>query len=150
MHVMELMEQTGFQHYYRWTGGEEVGGLGLDEWHPNPKKDKPTTAKFIEENVRKYMDLDANKVKIENCAKELVRRRRERIEHQPEQGRWRRHSYCTVLRCPYCEQYLETRDAVKGHIERVHPANVTNDSNFIDTLVKQLSEIHPRFPGGPL
>lgn len=146
-YVEEQAKRTNFRHYYRWICGEEAGGLGLDEWHPNPRRGKLSTAEFIKTNVRDYMNLEDNRLKIENCARELVMRRRERMKHHPGGGRWTSYSHRTVLRCSYCPLYLETRHAVRGHIERVHRDKVTS---FTDELIQQLEETHPQFPGGPL
>jgi len=35
--VQRAFTQAGNDHYYRWTGGEEVGGLKLDTWHIESK-----------------------------------------------------------------------------------------------------------------
>jgi hypothetical protein len=147
-YIQYAMRNAEFRHYYRWTGGEEVGGLGMDEWEPNPKGNKAKTADFIRDNVRAYMEQPDIAAQIRASATELVRRRRNRIAHEPEGGRWTRHTYCTVVRCPYCDQYLETRAAVKGHIQRVHPAKIAADIN-LDKLVQNLDETHPRCRGGP-
>jgi hypothetical protein len=148
-YVLAIMQQIHFQHYYRWTGGEEVGGLGMDEWHPNPKGKKPTTAKFIEKYVRDYMERDDIRPQVIKCAQELVKRRRDRIAYLPDHGNWRRHTHCTLLSCPYCGDLLETRYTVKSHIIDVHPEDLSEDIN-LDSLVKRIKEKHPWCRGGPL
>jgi hypothetical protein len=147
--VSDVMHQLRFDHYYRWTGGEEVGGLGMAEWHPNRKGNKPTTAVFIEQHVRTYMARDDIAPEVEKCARELVRLRRERISHKPGDGVWRRHAYCTMLPCPYCGDLLGTRSAVKNHITQDHPEDLTEDIN-LDSLVQRVKERHPSCRGGPL
>jgi hypothetical protein len=148
-HMVDLATSVGFQHYYRWTGGEEVSDLGLDEWQPKQKGNKLPTAKFIEENVKSYMQLPEIKAEIDECARALVDRRRARVRHYPERGRWRRHTYCTVLHCPFCPEdepsYLETRESAKSHIERMH-TGITD----VENVVGELKDVHPRYPGGPL
>lgn len=146
--VKDTMKQIGFDHYYRWTGGEEVGGLGMDEWHPNSKGDKLPTPDFIEQHIKRYMtrkDID----NIDRCARELVKRRRERTAYQPACGKWIRYTYCTWLRCPYCERLLETRAAVQRHIMDSHPESLREDIN-LNSLIQCLKEIPPKYKGGPL
>ncbi|KAH8597305.1 acyl transferase/acyl hydrolase/lysophospholipase [Bisporella sp. PMI_857] len=137
-----------FGHYYRWTGGEGVGGLGIDEWDPAPKGDKPTTAQFIQDEVAKHMAQDHVKREVNQCARELVSLRRRRITYKAEDGRWRRHTYCTLVVCPSCNRYYETRQTVKDHIENDHPE--TPRDIPINSLVQMLYEVHPRCGGGPL
>ncbi|KAF4625720.1 hypothetical protein G7Y89_g12444 [Cudoniella acicularis] len=148
--VQEHSRSVNFNQYYRWTGGENVGGLELDEWRPTPKRNKPTTAQFIEQSVRDYMR--ENEEEVESCAQELVRRRRQRIAHEPETGRWTRHTYCTVIRCPFCDSdhYSETRLSLKQHIQQVHAGIIARGGIDVDKLVQSLPVKHPRYPGGPL
>lgn len=148
-YVSTIMQQIGFQHYYRWSGGEEVGGLGMDEWHPNRKGKKPTTARFIAQHVRDYMDRDDVRPQVIKCAQELVKRRRDRIAYMPDHGIWRRHTHCTLIPCPYCGDLLETRNAVKSHVIGVHPELLSDDIN-LDSVVKRIKERHPWCRGGPL
>jgi hypothetical protein len=147
--VSDLMREISFDHYYRWTGGEEVGGLGMDEWHPNQKGNKQSTAVFIEQHVRTYMARDDIAREVRKCAGELVRRRRERMAHKPGDGVWRRHAYCTMLPCPYCGDLLETRSAVKNHIIQEHPEDLTPAID-LDYLVQRVKEKPPACRGGPL
>jgi hypothetical protein len=147
--ISDLMREIGFGNYYRWDGGEQVGGVGMDEWHPSQKGKKPPTSTFIEQHVRTYMAQPHIAQEVEKYARELVRRRRERISHKPGDGVWRRHAYCTMLPCPYCGDLHGTRNAVKNHINQEHPEDLTSAID-LDSLVQRVKEKHPRCRGGPL
>jgi chorismate mutase len=148
-HTVERMfRQIKFDHYYRWNGGGEVGGLALDEWHPNPKGHKPATDKFIEMEVKHYMSQEDIRQEVDKCARKLVKLRRDRAAYRPENGTWRRRTHCTVLRCPYCDILLEDRINLKTHIIQKHPEKLTPQIP-IEALVQQMEERPPQFPGGP-
>jgi predicted acylesterase/phospholipase RssA len=147
--VSTLLDQIGFRHYYRWTGGEDVGGLGLDEWHTRPKGNKPTTANFIENRVREYMTQTPIQDSVRACARELVNRRRDRIAYQPHLGFYRRHAHCTMIPCPYCTHLCQNRAAVRSHIENIHSKDLT-PAIPLDLVIQRVKEVPPRYRGGPL
>jgi hypothetical protein len=147
--VEPMMKQLKFQHYYRWTGGEQVGGLAMDEWHERRKADKMPTAKYIEEHVKKFMAQPEIKAEVENAARELVARRRARVASCTDNGKWKRYAYCILLRCAYCDDCLETADIAKQHIQTVH-SDITHDEETLNKLVSNLLVRPPRCLGGPL
>jgi hypothetical protein len=147
--VETMMKQLNFQHYYRWTGGEQVGGLAMDEWHQRRKADKISTAEFIEQHVKHFMAQPRISAEVENAARELVARRRARVASCSDSGKWKRYAYCILLRCAYCDDHLETSEVAKQHIQTVH-SDITHDEATLDRLVSNLLVRPPRCRGGPL
>jgi hypothetical protein len=148
-HVSDRCKDNKFNHYYRWTGGPEVGGLAMDEWLPKQHGKTPPTAEFIEKHVKAYMAQDEQQDALMKCARELVKRRRQRISFQPERGLFRRFTECSMLECQFCDDLLENREVAKSHILKQHPQQLVEDFP-IDSLVKILKEKPPRSLGGPL
>jgi hypothetical protein len=151
--AVELFEATGFDQYYRWNGGEEVGGLKLDEWHEKPKKnnfdkegDKLTTAQFIRRYVDEFMKRPEIATKVKQAAQQLVNQRRARIAYLPEHGLWHRFAHCTEIQCPFCqeEKWCPTRRELCDHIRLVHGKEPNMEE------VNRYARRPPRFKGGPL
>lgn len=146
--VQRLLHIGGFNQYYRWTGGEEVGGLTMDEWLPR-NKNKPSTDEFIRQKVSDYMQKADIQLQLIACATELVRQRRARIAHRQEDGCWRRYTHCTLIQCIYCDGLLETRKDLKDHIRNIHPVKLSAKID-VDELVNGIPERYPVCRGGPL
>jgi hypothetical protein len=153
--VKFLANDAGFNGYYRWTGGAEVGGLKLDEWHTKRKGKKPPTKDFIEANIKKYMSQPAIQQEVQAAAQKLVDRRRARFCDPNREkygkkyfGKFGRYSHCTLLHCPWCEYptktYVETEDALVDHAQIYHP-NVQD----LFRKVGDFSRVPPKQPGGP-
>ena len=142
---MRIRMHKDRQEYFRCTGGEQVGGLKLDEWKLKSKKRTQSTADFIEKHVKDYMSQPSIQPQVEACAKILVMHRRARMA---DIARWRRHTYCTQYRCTYCLNLFETQAAVKNHIISGHPTKLHPDID-LDSLISQLDPIYPEYPGGP-
>jgi Patatin-like phospholipase len=156
LQIKKWSVDAGFNGYYRWTGGEEVGGLGLDEWNKEGKGSKPPTAKFIEQKVKIYMARDDIKNDVREAAQKLVDRRRARIADPSRnkygkkyRGRFGRYSYCTLLRCPWCKHpkktFAETEDALVEHVSSEHK-DIKGD---LYSRVGEFPHVPPRNPGGP-
>ena len=154
--IKNRAKETDFKGYYRWTGGEPVGGLKLDEWHAKSKGNLPTTAKFIEDEVRIYMAQAAIVEEVKAAARKLVDRRRARFMDPNRtkygntyRGRFGRYTYCSLLRCPYCtiptKTHVETEDALVDHISSQHP-HIKCD---LYKTVRDFAHIPPRLLGGP-
>lgn len=151
-HMVRHFSATGFNQYYRWTGGEDVGGLKMDKWTEKRQLGKPATANFIEEKVQAYMNDPAVQTQLVAAASALVARRRARAFWHPVDGLWRRYTYCVQIKCPYDPNHLTkwfgSPNELKDHIIRNHPDKISSDVN-LDTLVQGFYVDHPRFPGGP-
>lgn len=137
-----ITKEVGFEHYYRWRGGENVGGLKMDEWVTRPKRGKQTTEGFIRENVDAFMDQDDVKAQLDQLANKLVETRRARILNRE---KIRRFTWCTLYRCPVCVdaddgEWQETLDTLEAHILEVHTDIPPQD---VEGLIRHLP---PRLP----
>ncbi|KAH6669272.1 hypothetical protein B0J14DRAFT_566031 [Halenospora varia] len=151
--VKRSCKPVKFTQYYRWDGGEKVGGLELDEWRIRPKRNHPITKEFIETSIKELMKEKEAAAEIQRCAQELVNRRRARIAHKPGNGKWTRHTYCTVLRCPFCpaDEYLPTKLSLKDHIITKHHNYRNLGIDDLDKFVQADGLLrHPHKPGGLL
>ncbi|KAH7478804.1 hypothetical protein FOMA001_g9026 [Fusarium oxysporum f. sp. matthiolae] len=107
--------------YYKWTGGAEVGGLSLDE-------SKPATLDKMHQWITAYMGQPNVQNELKIVAQQLVKRRRERYTLTPD--RWRRFTFCTRVRCPFCSEHTNNTEAETfQHLMSEHPT--------------QMADIHP-------
>ncbi|ORY16706.1 acyl transferase/acyl hydrolase/lysophospholipase [Clohesyomyces aquaticus] len=147
--MSRLCKSKGFDQYYRFTGGEDVGGLKMDKWKERRKLGKHPTPKFIENKVKAYMSHQEVQADLDKVARELVARRRARVLWDPSDGLWARFTYCTRIACPYGkEEYFGSPRELKEHIQEEHQDKISTIRD-IDALVSGFYVAHPEFIGGP-
>lgn len=133
-HVEQQMVDDSFIHkfkYFKWTGGEEVGGLPLD-------KSKLKIFTQMEGWVKEYMQGDDCQVQVREVARHLVAKRRERYSF--DQDRWQRFAFCTLISCPlsHCEEGpFRTKARAKEHAALHHPNTFTNLDSEVETPLKE-------------
>lgn len=135
------MEDEANRLYFRLNGGSAIADLKLDDWTDGTKH-------IIEKEVKEYLDTDGVKEEIKRCAAAMVEHRRKRIR---DADRWTRFTYCTTIRCPYCDSSnKETRALLKKHIESDHADKLSrfNVGEF-DNFISDLPLAYPTITGGP-
>ena len=81
------------------------------------------TIEKIRRHTHAYLEEDLVNKKIEKCAENLVKSRRDRVEadHQ----RWERTCFslwyqCSVRKCPYAETHFEKKEDMEAHLLNKH------------------------------
>jgi len=127
--------------YAKWTGGERVGGLPLDEF-------KSRRFREMRRWVARYMEEAAVRRELHTIATMLVVRRRERFR---DRDRWERYSLCTRIPCPLSEclatnpgMFSRRREA-REHVQGTHPGIFTNPVQLIDNI----EAVPPQVRRGP-
>jgi hypothetical protein len=86
--------------YFRFNVPDIASKVALDEWIPETgveSLDKMATLRYLEQKTNAYLDTDADAAAmLQECAKELVRVRRQRAETE----RWERFATHTSYKCP--------------------------------------------------
>lgn len=90
--------------YYRFGGGETLGGIAMDEWKAHRSKCRSReqtqrggkTLEDIQRAVEAYLERKEVQIKLEDCAKLLVHRRRLRTE---DPSRWERYATTSYYLC---------------------------------------------------
>lgn len=115
--------------YYRFDGGQELGGIAMDGWktHKSSKnrsrgKEQPgdKTLENIQRAVDIYLQQKGVQRDLEDCAKLLVQRRRARSE---DSSRWERYATTSYYLCRDgdCEKVrFNTAMDFKNHLESCH------------------------------
>lgn len=153
--IQRTAVQTEFKGYFRWTGGETVGGLDLDEWLQERIGKKPATKKFIEDAIDHYMDDSEIKSQLKSAAQIMVDRRRARYQdpdrhkYKRFRGKYGRFTHCNLLHCSSCDHgttWMETEEALVQHAVQYH--NIPEESARV--AVAEQAHVSPRQFGGPV
>jgi hypothetical protein len=107
--------------YYRFNVDEIASKVGLDQWNPSKTMELPNgeeTLQRLEKATNDYMNDPINTKRLQECAQELVRVRRERAETE----RWERFATYTIYRCPEkgCDLEFSCREKLRLHASELH------------------------------
>lgn len=124
-HVADVMRGKGLEHY--WRLNDDVGiEMELDDWKPNSmmtrKQDRGRkTLRRITENFNQWAGKPQNYKLIEQCAAELVRRRRARIKNSARWERFATGAHDFQCRHEDCQDFsLPTRAFFEEHWQKCH------------------------------
>jgi hypothetical protein len=107
--------------YYRFNVPDIASMVELDQWIPSETMELPNgeeTLQRLERATNDYMDDATVTKRMQECAQELVRVRRERAETE----RWERFATHTIYRCPEkgCDLEFSCREKLRLHASERH------------------------------
>ncbi|KAL8907085.1 MAG: hypothetical protein Q9207_001626 [Kuettlingeria erythrocarpa] len=120
--------------YYRFSGGERLGEVGLAEWKSHrftritSRSTEPgcKTLQKMDDAIDNYLeDLDVQR-DLDECARLLVKRRRYRAR---DVSAWDRYASASFYECSYqkCQKTPHlTKELYKDHIKKMHNFDVTD------------------------
>lgn len=125
--VAKQVARENLPFYFRIN--DEAGiNVELDEWKPNgffTKHPGRDTLETIENRFFRWIARMENSKRLEECARELARRRRKRAE---DGSRWERYAIGAQYRCVHhtCNRRFGYREDFDEHWERVHASDDLN------------------------
>lgn len=129
--VADQLDQYGLSNYWRFNDDKGLK-IELDEWKPNgpfTKHHGQETIDTIKNEFNRWARKRANIRYLEECARELVRRRRKRTENK---SKWERFATCAEFRCKNgeCSSHrFNCRSDFEDHYLQNHGSE--NDEEFI-------------------
>lgn len=138
--------------YYRFDGGEVLGEIAMDEWKTHKSKRRSReqqqsggkTLEDIGRAVEAYLARKDVQVKLEDCARLLVQRRRLRSQ---DASRWERYATTSYYLCKdgACgKARFNTCLDFKNHLERCHGFE---DPGALDEKTEQARKYWWLYPG---
>lgn len=152
--LTRLAKETKFNGYFRWTGGEAVGGLQLDEWLRESKGKKPPTKQFIEAEINLYMQDPEVKRELTFAAQKLVDRRRARCQepnrhkYKHFHGRYGRYTLCNLLHCSWCPHDLTWKETEEDLVQHGVNFHGLKEAKAREAVTEQFHVAPVQF-GGP-
>ena len=123
---LEIARNSGdkkYPMYFRFNVPNIASDVKLDQWNPSNDSQAPNgekTLRCLKKATENYLLIPAVKKKLAECAKELVRVRRNRAVTE----RWERFATQTVYQCPEsaeCElPHFPSREKLRMHASEHH------------------------------
>ncbi|KAL8756030.1 MAG: hypothetical protein Q9184_004630 [Pyrenodesmia sp. 2 TL-2023] len=126
-HLSERDDKDIFD-YYRFSGGEHLGEVGLAEWkshrftHLTKRSTEPgcKTLQKMDDAIGEYLGDPEVQEDLDKCAKLLVKRRRYRAR---DVSAWDRYASASFYECSYqkCQKSPhKTKELYKDHVKKMH------------------------------
>jgi hypothetical protein len=125
----QFVRNSGVPEYRRFSVKAGLENIALDEW--KPKRDGSKTLNEIRDATREYLQQEKVMIKLQECARTLVDRRRLRAKT----GRWEEFALdigykCNRRDCSRGGELLQKRTELMRHLRKEHNMLPPDMNNF--------------------